>query len=164
MSIRRRRTCSTCGHRFTTYERIEEALPTVVKRDGGKQPFDRKKLLRGLELACRKRPIKRDQLEEIVQAVERWAATRGDREILAFEIGQRVMHYLHDLDEVAYVRFVSVYRSFESVEEFGVLLSEMDKAERVDSAGQRTLFGSDPTKKKSPQETASGKPIPESST
>jgi transcriptional repressor NrdR len=139
-SIRRRRTCGACGHRFTTRERIDETLPMVVKRDGAKQPFDRRKLLRGLEAACRKRPIRRDQLEAVVQQVEQWCATRGDRELHAREIGERVMQVLHELDEVAYVRFVSVYRSFESIEEFEHLLHEMEKASKVDVAGQRTLF------------------------
>jgi transcriptional repressor NrdR len=139
-SIRRRRVCSGCGHRFTTHERIDETLPTVVKRSGQKQPFDRNKIMRGLELACRKRPISRAQLESVVQQLEQWSATRGDRELYAAEIGERIMHHLHELDEVAYVRFVSVYRSFESVEEFERLLHEMEKAEKVDPAGQRTLF------------------------
>jgi transcriptional repressor NrdR len=139
-SIRRRRLCNGCGHRFTTRERIEETLPTVIKRTGQKQPFDRKKILRGLELACRKRPVTRDQLESIVAQVEQWSSTRGDREIHAAEIGERIMHHLHDLDAVAYVRFVSVYRSFHTVEEFERLLHEMEKAEKVDTAGQRTLF------------------------
>jgi transcriptional repressor NrdR len=139
-SIRRRRTCSACGHRFTTRERIEETLPTIVKRDGSKQPFDRKKLLRGLEVACRKRGVTREQLEGVVSAIEQWSMTRGDREIHAAEIGERIMHHLHELDPVAYVRFVSVYRSFESVEEFERLLREMEKAEKTDLEGQRTLF------------------------
>lgn len=112
----------------------------VVKRDGSKQPFDRDKLLRGLEAACRKRPIKRELLEGIAAQIELWSSTRGDREIHAAEVGERVMHHLHDIDEVAYVRFVSVYRSFESIEEFEHLLHEMEKAERVDPEGQRTLF------------------------
>jgi transcriptional repressor NrdR len=139
-SIRRRRTCNACGHRFTTRERIEETLPQIVKRDGNKQPFDRKKLMRGLEAACRKRPVTREQLEGIVQAIEQWSMTRGDREIHAAEVGDRIMHHLHELDPVAYVRFVSVYRSFESVEEFERLLHEMEKAEKTDVEGQRTLF------------------------
>lgn len=139
-SIRRRRQCEGCGHRFTTFERIEENLPVVVKRSGTRQPFDRNKLLAGLKLACRKRPVKPEQLEGIVAGVEQWAFTRGDREIHAAEIGERTMHYLHAVDPVAYVRFVSVYRSFESVEEFERLLHEMEKAEQVDPVGQRTLF------------------------
>jgi transcriptional repressor NrdR len=131
----------TCGHRFTTRERVEETLPTVIKRDGSKQPFDRHKLLEGLRLACRKRPIRPDQLENIVAQIEQWASTRGDRELHSRQIGDRIMHHLHDLDQVAYVRFASVYRSFDTVEQFENLLREMEKAEKVDPAGQRTLFG-----------------------
>lgn len=141
-SVRRRRSCQACGHRFTTHERIEETLPVIVKRDGTKQAFDREKLLRGLQLACRKRPVRREQLDAIVQSVEQWSSTRGDREIHAAELGERVMHHMYELDEVAYVRFVSVYRSFESVVEFSNLLREMEKAEKVDPEGQRTLFES----------------------
>ncbi len=96
--------------------------------------------MRGLEAACRKRGIKREQLEKIVQQVEQWSTTRGDREIMAAEVGERVMDILRELDEVAYVRFVSVYRSFESVAEFERLLHEMEKAQRVNIEGQRTLF------------------------
>lgn len=140
--IRRRRSCSDCGHRFSTKERIEETLPSVLKRDGTRQTFDRKKLIRGLQLACRKRPVSDDQIERIVQAIERWAATRGDRDVPADHVGERVMHHLHELDAVAYVRFVSVYQSFETVEEFERLLKEMEKAERVNVEGQRTLFDS----------------------
>jgi len=131
----------TCGHRFTTRERVEETLPTVIKRDGNKQPFDRHKLLEGLRLACRKRPIRPEQLEGIVARIEQWASTRGDRELHSRQIGDRVMHHLHDLDQVAYVRFASVYRSFDTVEQFEQLLREMEKAEKVDPVGQRTLFG-----------------------
>ncbi len=139
-SIRRRRSCNACGHRFTTHERVEETLPGIIKRDGSKQPFDSNKLMRGLEAATRKRGIHRDEIERIVTRIEQWCATRGDREVRAEELGERVMHVLHELDEVAYVRFVSVYRSFDSVSEFERLLQEMEKAERVDVEGQRTLF------------------------
>ncbi len=138
--IRRRRSCSECGHRFSTKERIEEALPSVMKRDGTRQSFDRKKLSRGIQLACRKRPVSDEEIERVVQAIERWAGTRGDRDVPADHVGERVMHHLHELDAVAYVRFVSVYQSFETVEEFEELLGEMEKAERVNVEGQRTLF------------------------
>ncbi len=140
VAIRRRRSCSDCGHRFTTYERIEASLPQVVKRNGGKQAFDRGKILAGLKVACRKRPVEDDQLEAIVASVELWAATRGERELQAEEIGERIMHHLHALDPVAYVRFASVYRSFDSVEAFAHLLREMEKAARADPEGQRRLF------------------------
>ncbi len=139
-SIRRRRMCQACGHRFTTKERIEETLPMVRKRNTDRQPFDRHKVLHGLELACRKRPIKPEQLESVVRQVEQWATTRGDGDVPSREIGERIMHHLYLLDQVAYVRFVSVYRSFTTIVEFEHLLVEMEKAERVDPVGQRRLF------------------------
>jgi transcriptional regulator NrdR family protein len=116
------------------------ASRSCVKRNGGKQAFDRLKLLAGLKLACRKRPVEEEQLETIVAAVELWAATRGEREIQAEEIGERIMQHLHVLDPVAYVRFVSVYRSFDSVQAFAHLLNEMEKAAQANPEGQRTLF------------------------
>ncbi|MEE9382185.1 MAG: transcriptional regulator NrdR [Nannocystaceae bacterium] len=138
--IRRRRSCNACGHRFTTRERIDEALPVVTKRDGARQPFDREKVLRGMQLACRKRPIEATVLFDLSRAIEQWAGTRGEREIPSSDIGERIMRHLHALDDVAYVRFVSVYRSFDTVAEFARLLAEMEKAQRVDLEGQRTLF------------------------
>jgi transcriptional repressor NrdR len=143
--IRRRRQCLECGHRFTTRERVETTLPMVLKRGGGRQPFDRTKLLLGLKIACQKRPVEEEQLEAIVHAVELWAATRGERELHSREIGERIMHHLYALDQVAYVRFVSVYRSFNTVHEFEHLLREMEKAEQVGVDGQRALFEVDPT-------------------
>jgi transcriptional repressor NrdR len=141
--VRRRRVCNDCGHRFTTRERIDETLPTVVKRTGERQPFDRAKIRRGLEIACRKRPISPAGLDRVVTQIETWAATKGDRELTSEEIGERIMHHLYALDQVAYVRFVSVYRSFESIDEFEHLLREMQKAESVDVEGQRPLFPDD---------------------
>lgn len=138
--IRRRRVCNDCGHRFTTRERIDEVLPYVIKRSGERQPFDRRKLLASLEIACRKRPVATETLEASVRQIEKWAATRGDRSVTSAAVGEQIMHHLYALDQVAYVRFVSVYQSFETVEEFEMLLHEIDKAERVDIEGQRTLF------------------------
>jgi transcriptional repressor NrdR len=138
--VRRRRVCNECGHRFTTRERIDETLPMVLKRTGERQPFDRSKIRRGLDIACRKRGVASEALDRIVAQIETWACTKGDREVESEAIGDRIMHHLYVLDQVAYVRFVSVYRSFESIEEFEHLLREMQKAERVDIEGQRTLF------------------------
>ncbi|MCA9688452.1 MAG: transcriptional regulator NrdR [Nannocystaceae bacterium] len=138
--IRRRRKCLECGHRFTTRERIATTLPIVRKRDGRRQSFDRNKILAGLKLACRKRNIDDGQLEDVVRKVEQWAATRSASELRSKLIGDRIMHHLHALDQVAFVRFVSVYRSFETVAEFERLLQEMEKAEHVSVEGQRTLF------------------------
>jgi transcriptional repressor NrdR len=117
-TIRRRRECLGCGRRFTTYEKVEEVGYKVVKNDGTRQDFDRSKLLKGLEKACEKRPVSPKQLEEIADAAENLVAEREDREISTRELGAFLMERLHELDQVAYVRFASVYRRFEDVEEF----------------------------------------------
>jgi len=140
-SIRRRRQCVECGHRVTTRERLEEALPTVIKKDGSRQPFDSSRILRGLEIACRKRPVEVQVLERMVLEVEQWAGTGGERELASSAIGERIMHILRSVDPVAYIRFVSVYQSFSTIVEFSELLETMEKAENVDYAGQRQLFG-----------------------
>ncbi|HEU5395097.1 MAG TPA: transcriptional regulator NrdR [Candidatus Methylomirabilis sp.] len=116
--IRRRRQCLHCHRRFTTYERIEEIQFMVVKKDGRREPFDRHKILSGLLKATQKRPVSVNQLEAIVDDVEALLAEKPDREIASTEIGERIMRRLHDLDEVAYVRFASVYRQFKDVNEF----------------------------------------------
>lgn len=139
-AIRRRRSCVDCGHRFTTYERIEATLPVVVKASGARQAFDRGKILSALQRASRKRPLDDEQLEAIVAAVELWAATRGEKEIRADEIGDRVLRLLRPLDPVAYVRLTAHVRSFETVDEFARLLRELEKANLVSPEGQRTLF------------------------
>jgi transcriptional repressor NrdR len=117
-TIRRRRECLSCGRRYTTYEKVEEITYKVVKNDGSRQEFDRAKLLRGLERACEKRPVSPRQLEEIVDGAENLVAEREDREISTHELGGYVMDRLRELDQVAYVRFASVYRRFEDVGEF----------------------------------------------
>ncbi len=116
--IRRRRECLGCGKRFTTYERIEEVLPMVVKKDGRREPFDRLKILSGIKKACEKRPISIDTMEQCVDGIEQKLRNGDDKEINAMELGEKVMSELHDLDEVAYVRFASVYRSFKDISEF----------------------------------------------
>lgn len=116
--IRRRRECLGCGKRFTTYERIEEILPMVVKKDGRREPFDRLKILSGIKKACEKRPISIDTMEQCVDSIERELRDSEAKEIKAHELGEKVMSVLHDLDEVAYVRFASVYRSFKDISEF----------------------------------------------
>ena len=116
--IRRRRVCDDCHRRFTTYERVAEALPVVVKQDGRREPFDREKIMTGLRKACEKRPVSMDNLERVVERIESWAQERGGKEIPAKDIGERVMEELHELDEVAYVRFASVYRQFKDINQF----------------------------------------------
>jgi len=118
LSIRRRRECLSCKRRFTTYEKIEEILFMVVKKDGRRQSFDNQKLLRGLLKACEKRPVPLVKLEEIVEEIESKLQEREEKEMNASEIGKFVMKKLKVLDKVAYVRFASVYREFKDVAEF----------------------------------------------
>jgi len=125
LATRRRRECAGCGRRFTTYERIEEILPQVVKKDGRREPFDRKKIVEGVARACQKRPVSAEQVEALVGAVERQLQELGEREIRTAAIGEAVMRGLRALDEVAYVRFASVYRAFRDVAEFMSELEEL---------------------------------------
>jgi len=117
-TIRRRRECSHCLRRFTTYERVEETLPLVIKKDGRRETFDRGKILAGLQRACEKRPISVTVLEKLIERIEQRLQDAGEREIQSREIGEQIMQELQNLDEVAYVRFASVYRSFKDVNEF----------------------------------------------
>jgi transcriptional repressor NrdR len=117
-TIRRRRECLKCGKRFSTAERIEEGLPLVIKKDDRREVFDRTKILNGLKKACEKRPISVTNLEKIVFRIEYNLLEKGEREIRASEIGEMVMEELRKLDEVAYVRFASVYRQFRDINEF----------------------------------------------
>jgi len=122
---RRRRQCLRCHRRFTTYERIEGIQFMVVKKDGRREPFDRHKILSGLLKATQKRPVSVNQLEAVVDDVEALLTEKPDREIASTEIGERIMQRLHALDEVAYVRFASVYRQFKDVSEFVAEVKEL---------------------------------------
>lgn len=115
---RRRRECEKCARRFTTYERVEDVLPLVVKKDMRREPFDRQKLLGGIRKACDKRAISRERLEQVVDSIEAELVESAEREVSAEQLGEKVMVRLRDLDEVAYVRFASVYRSFRDIAEF----------------------------------------------
>lgn len=117
-NIRRRRECSECDRRFTTYERIEDTLPLVVKKDGRREPFDRHKIIGGMLRACEKRPVSIATIEKVVEQMELAFQESPEREIPASRIGEIVMQELHELDEVAYVRFASVYRQFKDINEF----------------------------------------------
>jgi transcriptional repressor NrdR len=118
MVTRRRRECLQCGHRYTTYEYIEPAQMVVVKKDGRRQEFDRRRILEGMIKACEKRPIPRARMEEVTDAIVTELQSELRTEIASSEIGERVMKHLRELDEVAYVRFASVYRHFEDITEF----------------------------------------------
>ncbi|MEK6712871.1 MAG: transcriptional regulator NrdR [Nitrospirota bacterium] len=117
-SIRRRRECLRCRRRFTTYEHVEDVLPVVVKKDGRREAFERNKILSGLKKACEKRPVGMDALEESVSRIEKKVQESGEKEIPSTMIGEEVMRELHTLDEVAYVRFASVYREFKDINQF----------------------------------------------
>lgn len=117
-AIRRRRACEDCGGRFTTFEHAELPLPTVIKSDGRKEPWDREKILRGLDRACQKRPVSRDERLAILDTLEKELAASLITEISSKEVGERVMDALKPIDGVAWVRFASVYLSFQDIEEF----------------------------------------------
>lgn len=127
-SIRRRRECVSCGYRFTSYERIEEKTFMVVKRDGRREPFDRVKLEKGIERALEKRPVSLESIENLLNDIEDQAIMKGkgSREISTSELGELVLEKLHGIDKVAYIRFASVYRHFENLDEF---LAEVKKLE-----------------------------------
>ncbi len=123
--IRRRRECEVCQKRFTTYERVEEMLPLVVKKDGRREPYDRNKVITGLKKACEKRPISVETIEKTANDIESALMESGDAEVSSNRIGERVMAALKELDDVAYVRFASVYRSFKDIGEFVDLIQEV---------------------------------------
>jgi transcriptional repressor NrdR len=116
--IRRRRECLGCKRRYTTYERVEEILPVVVKKDGRRESFDRTKILSGLKKACEKRPISTSTIEAVTDRIEKRIQEMGESEIESRIVGEEVMKELHQLDQVAYVRFASVYREFKDIDQF----------------------------------------------
>ena len=124
--IRRRRECEGCGVRYTTYERVEGCALRVVKKDGRREPFARDKLAAGIRRACEKRPLATEAVEALVDRVERAARAFGGPEVSSVRIGELVMEALRDLDQIAYVRFASVYRSFADVESLRQVLDELD--------------------------------------
>jgi transcriptional repressor NrdR len=127
VEIRRRRECLTCSRRFTTYERIEEMMPQVVKKNDVREPFDRTKVTRSLEIACRKRSVSQEQIENVVKEIERTVQELDRREVSSQVIGELVMKHLQKLDKVAYVRFASVYREFKDVDDFIDQVKELGK-------------------------------------
>jgi len=130
-AIRRRRECLKCGRRFTTYEYIEEVSLMVIKKDGRREPFDRQKVLTGIIKACEKRPVSMEKMEQIVTQVEHAIQKRTDRETSSTRIGELIMEKLKRLDEVAYVRFASVYRQFKDVGQFMSELKDiLDRGKR----------------------------------
>jgi transcriptional repressor NrdR len=124
-AVRRRRECLACGERFTTYEAVETQPVLVVKRSGERMAYHRDKVILGVTKACEKRPVSLEQIEIIVDRVEQRLATAGRREVPSEAIGRYVLDQLRDVDEVAYVRFASVYRSFQNIDEFFALLNDL---------------------------------------
>lgn len=133
-AIRRRRECASCAQRFTTYERLGSVPLVVVKRDGSREPFDRAKVISGLGKACTNRPVTDDELLRICDEVEEAVRERGV-EVASDEIGREVLARLAEIDEVAYVRFASVYREFSDVAEFERVIKELDRSGRVGGRG-----------------------------
>ncbi len=129
-TIRRRRECIECGRRFTTYEKLEDVLPMIVKKDGRREPFSREKIISGIRKACQKRPISITVIEEFVDSLEIYFQELGKKEVDGVEIGEKVINKLKEWDEVAYVRFASVYRQFKDVSEFMKELEEIIRSKK----------------------------------
>ncbi|HEJ84093.1 MAG TPA: transcriptional repressor NrdR [Desulfobacteraceae bacterium] len=129
-TIRRRRECLECSRRFTTYERLEEILPMVIKKDGRREAFSRDKIISGIKKSCQKRPVSVTRIEEFVDSLEVYFQELGKKEIESKEVGEKVITNLKDWDEVAYVRFASVYRQFKDINEFMAELEDILKSRR----------------------------------
>ncbi|HOX45325.1 MAG TPA: transcriptional regulator NrdR [Myxococcota bacterium] len=129
-AIRRRRECDLCARRFTTYERVETITPMVIKKDGRREPFDREKLKSGIRIACQKRPVSVNTIDQFVDELERRVLESGDREVTSQVLGEDVMRFLQATDDVAYVRFASVYRSFKDLKEFMSELQDLVQPSR----------------------------------
>lgn len=134
--VRRRRECLSCGDRFTTYESAELLMPRVVKVDGSREPFDDIKLMAGITRALQKRPVDSEQIEAAVSRIKHNLRATGEREIASQQVGEEVMRSLRELDSVAYVRFASVYRSFQDISDFKAELDRLGKAD--DEAAKKT--------------------------
>lgn len=130
-AIRRRRACSNCGGRFTTYERIQLREMTVVKNNGTREPFDREKLFQSMRIPLRKRPIEAEKLDQVVNGIVRQMESMGENEIESKKIGEMVMQAFANLDQVAYVRYASVYRDFREVEDFNEFVGDLQKIQKI---------------------------------
>ena len=163
--IRRRRECLACARRFTTYERVEEAMPMVVKKDGRREAFDRLKIINGLKRACQKRPVSMDAIEAIADRIERGLQERGEKEVPGSIIGEAAMRELHDTDPVAYVRFASVYRSFKDLDEFMVELEDLlnERKRRTAATSPRKAGSARKTRRKPARADSPPPPSPSGS-
>ena len=135
-SIRRRRRCETCDRRFTTYERAEIALPVVVKKNGSRAEYDRSKLSFSLHLALRKRPVSAEAIDAAIERIEDKLMSSGDKEVPSDRLGELVMRELKKIDKIAYIRFASVYRSFEDVDEFADVIREVGAGPSKKTSGK----------------------------
>lgn len=154
---RRRRECDRCQRRYTTYERVEQVLPYVVKRDGRREPFERAKILVGLHHACVKRPVSAETLERLADELERKLVETGEKEIPSADVGEFVMDALKSLDHVAYVRFASVYRKFEDTKEFADELTRLSRrdtteVQRIRAPRQEAAPKAKPREEESPDD------------
>jgi transcriptional repressor NrdR len=136
-AIRRRRVCLTCNFRFTTFERVQLRELTVLKRNGRRVPFDRDKLMRSLQIALRKRPIDPEQIEQMVSKIVRELESAGESEVSSEAIGENVMAHLREIDDVAYVRFASVYRNFREAKDFRAALDELSGDEDTAASARK---------------------------
>ena len=125
--IRRRRECEECARRFTTRERIELVLPRIIKRDERREDYSREKLLRGIEHACVKRPVRTEALDRALDRIERWLQEAGEKEVASAQVGERVMNELTALDSLAAVRFASVFRNFQSADEYAAFFESVTR-------------------------------------
>lgn len=135
--IRRRRECMSCKLRFSTVESVLINYPHVKKKDGRREPFSKEKLRRGVQIACKKRPVSISEIEDAVSRISRWAQSRGEKELNSQSLGQSVMQELRNLDDVAYVRFASVYKTFQDIQEFVDGLSIKKRTEDLPSISQK---------------------------
>lgn len=129
--VRRRRECQACSERFTTFEMVDLVLPQIIKEDGSRQPFDEERLRRGMQRALEKRPVETELIDAAVERIRHRLSSKGDREVPSRELGEWVMDELRNLDEVAYIRFASVYRSFQDVNAFREMVERMELDTRL---------------------------------
>lgn len=142
--IRRRRECLSCKSRYSTLETVMLNFPFVIKKDGRREPYNREKILKGLQAACQKRPVSSAQLENIVEKISSWIITRGEGEISARIIGRKLMAELRHLDDVAYVRFASVYRTFKDIQDFVEKLEGDELIDLIDNSGPQLSLAAMP--------------------
>ena len=137
--IRRRRECLKCKSRFSTVEILSVSFPLIIKKDGRREPFSKEKILKGLQASCQKRPISLNKIEDIVEKISNWVLHSGEKEIPSSHIGHKVMYELRLLDDVAYIRFASVYRTFKDVQEFVETLEDQESIGLYDNSTQLAL-------------------------